>query len=134
MAAKEKQYFHAPPFRYDIDAAWRLIERSPRETHRIKVSEWARALGLAKTPEEYQADGKIPLVNYNVDEEYAKTVDISKPLIFVDVSGKGEEATYIMIDGGHRLRRAVIEGVEELPGYALDKAEAALIREVKFYR
>ncbi|MES2461986.1 MAG: hypothetical protein V4671_15485 [Armatimonadota bacterium] len=63
----------------------------------------------------------------DIDEAYAHTTDLSRPLLFV-LHPKPEEATAILIDGWHRLFRAVTEGGETLPAWALTREEAEQIR------
>ncbi|MFI2616628.1 hypothetical protein [Streptomyces sp. NPDC018584] len=135
---KKGQFFHFDPFVYDVDAALRIIRDEPRpdRLQEIDVAVWARSLGLHKSQEEIRRGNTIPLfIPKDFNEEYARTqADLSVPLIFADLSKEGDEPGYMLIDGTHRLRRAVIEGVEKLPVYLLDRAEALRIREVKFYR
>lgn len=136
---KKGQFFHFGPFIYDVDAALKIIQDVPRpdRLQEIDVAVWARSLGVHKSQEEIRQGNTIPLlVPESFDEEYARTqADVSVPLIFADLSQEGdEEPGYMLIDGIHRLRRAVIDGVEKLPVNLLDRAESLRIRDVKFYR
>lgn len=59
-----------------------------------------------------------------LDEAYAMTCPLARPLLFVPFKGVSQ-----LIDGWHRLFKAVVLGVLELPAYLLteQEAEAALI-------
>ena len=54
-----------------------------------------------------------------INLEYARTCDLSKPILAVP---QGETIT--IIDGWHRLARAVLEEVPELPMHLLTQEEA----------
>jgi hypothetical protein len=60
----------------------------------------------------------------DLDEAYALSTDLSKPLLFVTLNGEAQ-----LIDGWHRLLKAVITGVPVLPCYVLseDQADSCLI-------
>lgn len=130
------QYFVFGPFVYDIDQALKIIGNAPdRETHSIRVAEFARSLCLEKTMEEYLANGRIPIMRGDVDEEYARTkADLTIPVIVGDLRLKDEgDPGYMLIDGCHRLRRAFLEGRETLDAYVLTLAETKKIRSTSQY-
>lgn len=54
-----------------------------------------------------------------MNELYALTTDLSKPLLFVPLKGEDQ-----LIDGWNRLFHACFLGVDELPAYILTQAEA----------
>lgn len=62
-----------------------------------------------------------------IDDEYAKTVDLSRPIIFTRL-WEMEGAPGILIDGWHRVHRAIQENVHTLPFYLLTKEEDAQCR------
>lgn len=130
------QYFTFGPFAYDIDKAMKIIAADPdRPTHPVKVAEFARALSLEKSAAEYLEDGVIPLMRGDVDEEYARTqADLSAPVIVADLSLRDEgDPAYMLIDGTHRLRRAVVEKCESLQAYVLTFTETQQIRSTMRY-
>lgn len=132
----ETQYFVFGPFLYDIDKALKIIASTPgRATHPITVSEFARTLGLEKTLDEYRAQGQIPMLRGDVDEEYARTqADLTIPVIIGDLRQRDEGTpAYMLIDGTHRLRRAFLEGREHLDAYVLTLAETKKIRRSSTY-
>lgn len=60
----------------------------------------------------------------SLDEAYAMTTDLSRPLLFLPLDGK-----HILADGWHRAFRAAVTGIELLPCYLLtqEDADACLI-------
>ena len=69
---------------------------------------------------DYRVTLEFILEHYEgIDEAYARTRDLSKPLIAVP-----QEERLLIIDGWHRLLRAVLEEVEELPLHLLTQEEA----------
>ena len=60
----------------------------------------------------------------NLNERYAMTTDTRRPVLFVQMPS-GEHQ---LIDGWHRLFRAIATGVQELPAYLLTNEEAAAVR------
>jgi hypothetical protein len=94
-------------FVWNISKAWRLIEGSPRDPDYFRPAD--QGVTVEHLEERY------PSLNW----EYAKTTDLSRPLLFVPYRGQAQ-----MVDGWHRIARAVLEGVEELPAYLLTEAEA----------
>lgn len=63
--------------------------------------------------------------NYeSLDWEYAKTTDLTKPILVIPFG----ECEILLIDGWHRLARAVLEKVEELPMVLLTQDEADSIQ------
>ena len=55
----------------------------------------------------------------DMNEFYALSTDLSKPLLFVPLEGKDK-----LVDGWHRLFKAAFLGVDELPAYILTQEEA----------
>ncbi len=57
-----------------------------------------------------------------IDRDYALMTDLTQPLLFIPFKGKDQ-----LIDGWHRLYKALLLGVERLPAYFLTESEAARI-------
>lgn len=134
--AAPRQYFTFGPFVFDVDKALKIIAKDPdRPVHPVSVAQWAKAIGVEKTLAEYHEGGTLPLLRGEIDEEYARTkADLSIPVIFADISAKkGDEPNYMLIDGTHRLRRAFLEGRDQLDAYVLDFAETRKIRTTARY-
>jgi hypothetical protein len=129
---EDEQVFLFGPFVYNIDKALKIIAADKeRPTTPLPVAHWARSLCLEKTLDEYMAEGRIPLLRGELDEEYARTsADLTVPVIVGDLRLKddGGEPGYMLIDGTHRLRRAYLEGRETLDAYVLTLAETKKIR------
>ena len=66
---------------------------------------------------------KIDGIYNNLDWEYAKSTDITEPLLFAPFQGE-----ILQLDGWHRVGRAVLEGIPELPMYLLTEEEAERIQ------
>lgn len=134
MQEKEKprQWFHYGLWVYDVRAALE-ITKAREATSDIDVREWAESLSLLKSREEYLACGVI--TRLKIDENYARTIaDVGEPVIIADVSFKGDEPEYALIDGQHRLRRAAIEGMEKIPAHILNREETLSIRSLAYAR
>lgn len=67
---------------------------------------------------------KVRKLYDGLDESYARTTDLTKPLIFVPFKGKDQ-----LVDGWHRVAGALLTGIDELPAYFLtqDEADACLV-------
>jgi hypothetical protein len=58
----------------------------------------------------------------NLNEAYALTTDLSRPILLIPIGDK-----FCLADGWHRLFRAVMEGVDILPAYFLTEEEAGTV-------
>lgn len=96
---------------YDLTAAERLTRR--RTPRRIKVADHTYRAWVSA------AIGEL-------DAEYAMSAPLAmdRPLLFVTLEG---DAGLLLIDGRHRLYRAVQDQREELNAHILSRAESALI-------
>lgn len=96
---------------WDIDKAKDIIRRKQREPKMIRIG----ALGSLRSM-------------IHVDKGYAATInlDIADPLIAVPVKTK-DGVYYMIIDGWHRIERAVQLDVQEFPAYILTAKEARAI-------
>jgi hypothetical protein len=92
---------------WNVTQAWRLVQELPRDPVYFHPAE--QGVTVAHLNERYPS----------LDWEYAKTTDLTRPLLFVPYNGQAQ-----MLDGWHRLGRAVLEGVAELPAYLLTQEEA----------
>jgi hypothetical protein len=121
------QFYQFGPWSFDVDKALKIIEKSPRKPQKIDVWQWARSLCVMQSQEENRKAGKIPLLVGDVDEEYARTADLTIPLLFITLQHE-EEQSHMLIDGTHRLRGAVIHGYPTLPAHLLTVEESLEIR------
>ena len=69
---------------------------------------------------------KLVKRNQNIDEAYAMTTDLSRPLLFFRSGGKDQ-----LIDGHHRLMKALKLGTDTLHAYILTKEQADSVLLVK---
>ena len=92
---------------WNVTKALQIIESVPREM-------------MIFAPEEQGVTLDHILERYpEIDEERARKVDLSRPLLFIPFQGNS-----LLIDGWHRLYRAVAEGVQEVTCYELTQEEA----------
>lgn len=68
-----------------------------------------------------------------VDKRHAATTDLSKPIIFATIEINGSLAS-ILIDGNHRLEKALTENVKEIPAIILSKDETDSILNTLFQK
>jgi hypothetical protein len=88
--------------RWCVDLAYELTEANPDGVARCGEAE---ITGLR---------GWLGLIH--IDTKHAATVDLSKPLLVVPLrDGAGEDAGPLVIDGWHRVHRALSEGRSHLP-------------------
>jgi hypothetical protein len=107
----ENQVFRFLFKAWDIDKAKAIIDRKPRQPKMVQIGKLAYLRSMI-----------------HVDKEYAATIDLERadPLIAVPVKSK-EGTYYMIIDGWHRIERAVQLDVPELPAYLLTMNEARRI-------
>ncbi|GAA1772663.1 ParB N-terminal domain-containing protein [Nonomuraea bangladeshensis] len=100
------EFFQMLAWRWDITTAKKLTRaRTPQG--RIEPAEWAGMLRLV-----------------SIDTEHAAQVDLSEPLIVATVPNGG----MLIIDGWHRLYKALTMGVAELPAVVLTTEEELACR------
>lgn len=64
-----------------------------------------------------------------VDHDHAMTVDLSNPIIFAQYVDPTDKTWHgVLIDGYHRVHRAVIDGVLTLPVIILTRKESKQVR------
>jgi hypothetical protein len=127
-----EQRFHFGPWVFNVDQAETIIAERPRETHVLPVESWARAYGL----DEPEDTHRISLIGPgpDFDRAYAMTSDLTVPVIIATLHSEETGDGPLLIDGTHRLYRAHIEGMTELPAYVLSVEESLEIREDARYR
>ena len=127
-AGKPQQWFVLRPWVFDVTLAGVLLRAAPRPPVPIPVAAWARAYGLTRDP----GSGRyaISLIGPGPDfsPEYAMTTDPGEPVILATLADAGGEVTPLLIDGCHRLYKAVVTGRAEIPAFVLTTAETLLIR------
>lgn len=122
------QVFHFAAWRWCINRALELLDvhESVATFHdHVLITGLDQFLSLKPAPE-----GRLKLIEVKVDVEYAMTkTNLSKPIIFAPLSSpSGEDFGWMVIDGWHRIYRALSEGWETLPAYLLNPAAEEAIR------
>ncbi len=95
---------------WDVTKAKEIIAVNPREV-------------ILFNPSEHGITAEHVLSRYpGLEPERAKTADLTVPVIFIPFAG-----AHLLIDGWHRLYRAVTEGVDTIPCHLLTEEEAGAI-------
>jgi hypothetical protein len=122
------QVFHFAVWRWCINRAHELLEvhESVATFHEHALLAGMEQFLTLKPA----AEGRIKLIEVEVDVEYAMTkTDLAKPIIIAPLSGPSGESLGLMpIDGWHRIYRALSEGRETLPAHVLNHAAEEAIR------
>jgi hypothetical protein len=94
---------------WDVDLAVRLARRHP-----VRQAA-ARTLAGVK--------------NFiRVDPDHAATADLTRPILIVPLPCAPEPGNRLVIDGWHRIHRALTEGLDELPAILLNAADERTCR------
>ncbi|WP_433435365.1 hypothetical protein [Nonomuraea sp. CA-141351] len=100
------EMFQLMAWRWNVSHAKKLTaDRTPGG--RVEVAAWAGLLQLI-----------------HIDDEHAQQVDLSEPLIVVPVPNGG----LLVIDGWHRIRKALTSGVKHLLAHVLSVEEELACR------
>lgn len=94
---------------WDVDLATRLARRHPVRPAAIRT-----------------LTGVMDLIR--IDPDHAATVDLTKPLLVVLLPCAPPPGNRLVIDGWHRIHRALDLGMEELPTVLLDPADERTCR------
>lgn len=120
------QFFQFAVSRWCISHARELIEADPdaaRLVEDIEIEPFRQFLPLDKP-----RPGFIKLIEVRVDAAYAATTDLARPIMLAPIiSDSGERFGGVVIDGWHRVYRALTDGVVELPGYVLTEATSRAV-------
>lgn len=95
----------------------------------MPVTPWARYYRLDSAEDE-SFSLFTPLPSF--DRDYAMTTDLVEPVFVATLRRSEGEEFPLLIDGTHRLYRAYVEHVAELPAYVLTVDESLAIREDGF--
>jgi hypothetical protein len=130
LGNKPHQSYFFGPWRFDVDQALAIIADNPRPTRQLPVYDWANAFGIG----ELRRPNTIPLLGIgpDFDADYALTSDLADPLLIATLVDKEGVASPLFIDGMHRLYRAYLEDIAELPAYVLTPEESLAIRKDRY--
>lgn len=118
------QRFQFGPWLFNVNGARAIIAERPREIRSLPVESWARFYGLDSSDEAvslFSAQG--------LDRDYAMTTDLAEPVLVATLRSSSNEQFPLLIDGTHRLYKAYVQAVADLPAYVLDADESLAIRE-----
>lgn len=124
-----RQRFVFGPWVFNVDRGLAIVAEHAREAKALPVEPWTHFYGLDATGEE---EG-IPLfAPMNLDRDYAMTTDLDEPVLVATLRSSLNKQFPLLIHGTHRLYRAYVEHVAELPAYVLTVEESLAIREDGF--
>jgi hypothetical protein len=128
-AGQPQQWFVLRPWVFDVTMAGVLLRAVPRPPVPAPVGAWARAYGLARDPGGGRHAVSLIGPGPHFNPDYAMTTDPDEPVILATMAGPpGEPGGPLLIDGCHRLYKAVVTGRAEIPAFVLTAAETLLIR------
>lgn len=127
----ERQTFRYGAWVFDIDKALDIIEATPRGSKLTSVADWVSAYHLDLLRPDHDGQPGRPIFGpdqsyFNVD--HAMQTALGTPVIIGLMEFDGKPAQ-LLIDGTHRMYRAMMTGADTLPAYFLTVAETAQIRE-----
>ncbi|MFF8401725.1 hypothetical protein ACF06P_08840 [Streptomyces sp. NPDC015684] len=116
---------------FNIDKAQSLLQQHPRNPEPTLVTDWADHYHLRHLTPDYDGTPWCPIFGpdqSHFNAEHAMQADLDKPVIIATMEFDGRPAV-LLIDGIHRMYRAMVEGLATLPAHTLTVAETASIRE-----
>ncbi|MFF8535955.1 hypothetical protein ACF07B_29050 [Streptomyces sp. NPDC015532] len=131
MTIPSRQMFKYGNWVFDIDRAMRLLEEHPRPTEQTSVTDWSAAYHLSLLRPDYDGPSWCPIFGpdqSHFSAEHAMRTDLEQPVIIATLEFDSGPAR-LLIDGVHRMYRAMTEGRPTLPAHVLTLAETATIRE-----
>lgn len=104
MSERKGQVFGLLAKAWDIDEAFKILEKAPRKPKMLDIT---KSINWVHT-----------------DPKYVATIDLDKaePIIVGTIMAEGREY-WLPLDGWHRIRRAKDLGRKKLPAYILTKKE-----------
>ena len=101
------EYFQFLSYRWNVTMAQEIARDLP--IGKLSVVDWSKHLGIIA-----------------LDDDHLDAVDLRRPLILVRIADVG--GLVLLIDGWHRLARAVRDGIAELPFHFLDEDQEYAVR------
>ena len=126
-------------YSYETDDGWQYHWSIAEVKRRAEARGELTTISLRETG---MTLATVRLMNQGLDETYAMTTNLLKPILFVPFcpethfgtinTTKGTEAVskvHVLVDGWHRVFKALVVGVDILPCYVLteEDAQASLI-------
>lgn len=131
MSVPDIQLFLYGKWLFNIDQAQTLLKEHPRDARPTPVADWSAHYYLDRLTPGYDGARWCPVFGPDqsaFNAEHALQTDLNKPVIIATLEFDGRPAI-LLIDGVHRMYRAMTEGRATLPAYTLTTAETARIRE-----
>ncbi|MGW6202123.1 hypothetical protein ACWF9B_00485 [Streptomyces sp. NPDC055089] len=131
MSVPTIQLFLYGKWLFNIDEAQALLKEHPRDAEPTPVADWAANYHLDRLTPGYDGAPWCPVFGPDqsaFNAEHALHTDLSNPVIIATMEFDGHPAI-LLIDGVHRMYRAMTEGRATLPAYTLTTAETTRIRE-----
>jgi len=114
-------------YSYETDAGWQYHWSIVEATKRAKARGELTSISLSDVG---MTQEMVRLMNRSLDEAYALTTDLLKPVLFVPFYPERDDKTspvqgkvHVLIDGWHRVFHALCIGVDVLPCYVLTEAD-----------
>lgn len=130
MTNPSRQMFKYGGWVFDIDRAMRLLEENPRAVEQTSVADWSAAYHLSRLRPGYEGPSWCPIFGPDQSHfsvEHAMRTDLDQPVIIATLEFDSSPAR-LLVDGVHRMYRAMTEGRQTLPAHVLTVAETATIR------
>ncbi|MFD8670746.1 hypothetical protein ACFV1U_35905 [Streptomyces microflavus] len=115
---------------FNIDQAQALLKEHPRDAQPTPVADWAAAYHLDRLTPGYDSAPWCPVFGPDqsaFSAEHALQADLDEPVIIATLV-LDDSPAILLIDGVHRVYRAMTEGLAILPAYTLTTAETTRIR------
>lgn len=116
---------------FNIDKAQALLKEHPRDPEPTPVADWAAHYHLHRLTPDYEGAPWCPIFGpdqTHFNAGHAMQTDLDKPVIIATMEFDRRPAV-LLIDGVHRMYRAMTEGRATLPAHILTVAETERIRE-----
>ncbi|MFE7328047.1 hypothetical protein ACFU8W_24250 [Streptomyces sp. NPDC057565] len=131
MSVPDIQLFLYGKWPFNIDQAQALLKEHPRDAKPTPVADWAAHYHLDRLAPGYDGAPWCPVFGPDqsaFNAEHALQTDLNTPVIIATLEFASGPAI-LLIDGVHRMYRAMTEGRATLPAYTLTTAETTRIRE-----
>ncbi|MBT1189812.1 hypothetical protein HET69_39000 [Streptomyces sp. CJ_13] len=109
----------------------RLLKENPRAVEQTPVADWSAAYHLSLLRPDYDGPSWCPIFGpdqSHFNAEHAMRTDLGQPVIIATMEFDSGPAL-LLVDGVHRMYRAMTEGIPALPAQVPTVAETAKIRE-----
>ncbi|WP_317447646.1 hypothetical protein [Streptomyces collinus] len=131
LSASHPQTFHYGTWVFNIDRAQRLLDERPRAVVQTPVADWVTAYHLNLLTPDYDGEPWCPVFGpdqNHFNAEHAMQTDLDRPVIIATMQFDSNPAL-LLIDGVHRMYRAMSEGLSTLPAHVLTADETAKVRD-----